>query len=190
MRTLAATALQNWGPVIGKALLDGAPLVSRLIERQDFLLQITLPPGVSPPEPPRAASVQAGDGPRAEVAFVSPATRTDPKIQGVSYFYLAPAESGVLPGMNVLAHLPVGAAVEGELVPPAAVVWWQDRAWAYRRTGPETFTRVQIPTDLPARGGGYVVKDLPAGTEVVTAGAQMLLSEEFRAQIQVGEDRK
>jgi hypothetical protein len=52
-----------------------------------------------------------------------------------------------------------------------------------------TFSRIQIAPELPAPGGGYIVKDLPADTEIVSAGAQLLLSEEFRAQIQVGEDQ-
>jgi hypothetical protein len=73
-------------------------------------------------------------------------------------------------------------------VPATAIVWWQDRAWIYRRSGPETFTRMTIPTELPAPGGGYIVKDLPKNAEIVTRGAQSLLSEEFRAQIQVGQD--
>jgi hypothetical protein len=92
--------------------------------------------------------------------------------------------------MNVLAFLPSGTILDGLTVPAAAIVWWQDRAWVYRRIGPETFTRTDIPTDLPAPGGGFIVKDLPKTTEMVTRGAQLLLSEEFRAQIQVGEDRK
>jgi hypothetical protein len=45
-----------------------------------------------------------------------------------------------------------------------------------------------IATDLPAPGGGFVVRDLPRNAELVTSGAQSLLSEEFRAQIEVGED--
>jgi hypothetical protein len=95
-----------------------------------------------------------------------------------------------MPGMNVLAFLPSGMTVEGVTVPAAAIVWWQDRAWVYRRTGANTFTRAEISTDLPAPGGGYMVKTLPKETQIVTRGAQLLLSEEFRAQIQVGEDKK
>ena len=46
MRTLAATAYQEWGSVLGKSLVDRSPAIRTLIERENFLLQITLPPGV------------------------------------------------------------------------------------------------------------------------------------------------
>ena len=189
VRTLSATATQEWGAVLGKSLVDGSATIMRLIERQDFLLQITLPPGTTIVTPPATAAIEVGKRARAEITYVSPATRTDPRIQGVSFFYTTPAESNVLPGMNVLAFLPAGAAVEGATVPAEAVVRWQDRAWIYRRTGPEAFVRNQIATEQPAQEGGFIVKDLPGDAEIVTHGAQLLLSEEFRAQIQVGEDK-
>jgi exonuclease VII small subunit len=188
--TLTATVQQEWGPAIGKALVERSPLITRLIGRQDFLLQITLPPGVSLAAPPQTADVQTAAGSQAEIKFVSPATRTDPKIQGLSFFYLAAADSGILPGMNVLAFLPSGHPVDGTAIPSSAVIWWQDRAWVYRRSAPDKFARHEIMTDLPAPGGGYIVKNIPMDTFIVTSGAQMLLSEEFRAQIQVGEDKK
>jgi len=189
VRTLSATAYQEWGAVLGKSLVDGSATIMRLIERQDFLLQITLPPGTTIVAPPATGAIEVGKRARAEITYVSPATRTDPRIQGVSFFYTTPAESNVLPGMNVLAFLPAGAAVEGATVPAEAVVRWQDRAWIYRRTGPEAFVRNQIATEQPAQEGGFIVKDLPGDAEIVTHGAQLLLSEEFRAQIQVGEDK-
>jgi len=188
VRTHTATAYQEWGSVLGKSLVDESPMIKALIERQNFLLQITLPPGVTLEATPATASIETGKAARANVAFVSPATRIDPRIQGVSFFYTTAAESGVLPGMNVLAFLLSGRSTDGAAVPASAVVWLQGRAWAYRRTGQDTFARVEIVTDLPAPGGGYIAKDLPKDTEIVTRGAQLLLSEEFRAQIQVGED--
>ena len=188
VRTLAATALQSFGPVVGKALLDGSPLIAQLIQQQSFLLQVTLPSGVATAAAPPAATVQVGGGPPSPISFVSNATRTDPRIQGMSFFYLAPASSGVLPGMNVLVSLPSGPPSDGLAIPPSAIVWWQDRAWIYSQAGAATFARTQIPTDLPAKGGGYVVKNLPKDVRIVTQGAQLLLSEEFRAQIQIGAD--
>lgn len=208
----AASAHQAWGPVLGQALVDSAPAAKRLIERKCMLIQVTLPPGVSLPQPPQTASIQTDTGHRASIEFVSPATRTDPKIQGVSFFYTADAASGALPGMNVIAFLPVGQPTAGVLVPASAIVWLQGRAWVYLRTKADTFTRREIATTLPTSGGGYVVRtaseasapaddppepggnsgdavqSLPPGTPLVVSGAQALLSEEFRAQIQVGGD--
>lgn len=190
VRALSATAYQEWGSVLGKSLLDRSSMITRLIERQDFLLQVTLPPGVSIPKAPETGTIQTGSGTRADITFISQATRTDPKIQGASFFYVTRAESEVLPGMNVLAFLPSGKNVDGITVPASAIIWWQDKAWAYRRIDPERFARADIATDLPVPGGGYVVAGLPDAVEIVTRGAQLLLSEEFRAQIQVGEDKK
>ena len=78
VRTLAATALQEWGPVIGNSVVAGTGLVNRLIERDEFLLQITLPPSVSI-DPPPTVSVEIG-GRRVDVRYISPATRTDTRI--------------------------------------------------------------------------------------------------------------
>ena len=187
VRSLTATAYQDWGSVIGKSLVDESPMVAHLIERQDFLLQITTPPGAVLEAAPATATIENGTSGRTTITFVSPATHTDPKIQGVSFFYSAPADSGVLPGMNVLAFLPTGKIVDGVAVPAAAVVWWQDRAWVYQRTGADKFVRVEIATDLPAPDGGYIVAGMAKDAEIVTSGAQLLLSEEFRSQIQVDE---
>ncbi len=188
VRTLAATARQEWGPVLGKSLVERSQTVMSLIERQDFLVQVTLPPGVAVPKSVAEAAIESPGKGRTAVALVSPATRTDARIQGVSFFYLAPAGSGVLPGMNVLAFLSSGGSADGVAVPAEALVWWQDRPWVYRRTDPETFARTLIATDQPTPGGGYIDRTLGTQDKIVTRGAQFLLSEEFRAQIQVGGD--
>jgi hypothetical protein len=190
VRTLSATAFQEWGPALAKSLIERSPLITRLIEREDFLLQVTLPPGVSIATVPEMGAIDTGQHTRAKIAFISPATRTDPRIQGVSFFYVTQAQNDILPGMNVLAFLPSGKNVDGITIPASAIVWWQDKAWVYRRIDPERFARTEIATDLPTTGGSYIVAALPNGAEVVTRGAQLLLSEEFRAQIQVGEDKK
>lgn len=190
VRTLRATAMQEWGPVIGNAMVANGGLINRLIERTEFLLQVTLPPGVQLDDVPPNVSVEVvGKSRRVEARYISPATRTDPRIQGLTYFYAAAGNSGVLPGMNVRAFLANGQPVDGVIVPASAVVWWAGRAWIYHRTGDDAFSRREIPTEMPAEeSGGFVVpaKLLEGEGEIVTTGAQMLLSEEFRSQIQVG----
>ncbi len=136
---------------------------------------------------PENAFVETQAGRRIALTFVSPAASTDPHIQGQSFFYTAASESGLLPGMNVMAFVPTGQSAARAKMPAAAIVWLQGRAWAYFRTGPKTLVRREIATDSPAPDGGYFVKDMPDGTLVVVRGAQMLLSEEFRAQIQTEE---
>jgi hypothetical protein len=188
VHTLAATAYQEWGPVLGRSLVERSATIVRLIERQDFLVQVTLRPGVPAPKSVASAAIESPGSRRAAVTLVSPAARTDARIQGLSFFYLAPADSGVLPGMNVLAFIASGSGADGIAIPAEALVWWQDRPWVYRRTEPETFVRTLVATDQPAPGGGYIDRNLGTEADIVTRGAQLLLSEEFRAQIQVGGD--
>jgi hypothetical protein len=187
VRALTQTAGQVWGPVFARALVEGAPILTRLIERQDVLVQLTLRPGELVTMPPAIAFVQSERGSRISIDYASAATKTDTRIQGPSFFYTAPAESGLQPGMNVLAFIAAEQQVTGALVPASAVVWLQGHSWVYVQTGAESFVRYEITTDLPATGGGYVATTLPPDASVVTQGAQMLLSEEFRAQLRFGE---
>jgi hypothetical protein len=193
VRTTAATAIQEWGPVIGTSLVNAGGLVMRLIERKEFLLQLTLPAGLTIDPPPLASAEVGSSARRAEVRYISPATRSDPRIQGFSYFYAAAANSGFLPGMNVRAYLASDKPMDGYTIPSSAIVWWSGRAWVYERIEEDAFTRREVPTDVPAGddGAGFVVpvRALPQPKpQIVVKGAQLLLSEEFRAQIQVEGD--
>ncbi len=177
VQTTVATARQEFGP----ALAMGSSLVSGIVQRRLVLLQVTAPADIAVRSPPAVVPVQADAGIGGQARLVSAAARTDPRIQGSSFYYVAPASSGLLPGMNVVALLPGAAAANGAAVPPEAVVSWQGRSWIYRRTGPLTFERIAIPTNIPAPGGGYLVQNIPAGAEVVVRGTQLLLSEEMRS---------
>ena len=53
----------------------------------------------------------------------------------------------------------------------------------YLRVGPETFKRHPINTDQPVSDEDYVVRDIPAGADVVLRGAQVLLSEEAKNEL-------
>jgi multidrug efflux pump subunit AcrA (membrane-fusion protein) len=188
LRTTAVAAQQRWGTVLSEALVDATPLFTRLLARQEILLQITLRPGQEVAEPATGASVALNDGSRKPLRFISPATRTDPRIQGASFYFTAPGESGLLPGMSVMAFLTGGPTVEGVVVPASAVVWGEGRAWAYFRTSPDSFARRAVATDMPTRDGSYLVRGLPDNAVVVVQGAQMLFSEELRAPLRGGDE--
>src|SRR5581483_12007530 len=84
---LTATAVQDWGPVLGKELAEGGPLVAALAARREFLIQVSLPPGTAVAEPPPEGAVQTAAGARVPIRLVSAAPRADPKIQGISFLY-------------------------------------------------------------------------------------------------------
>ena len=189
VKTLSATARQEWGPVIGKGIVERSPEVVRLIERDQFLVQVTLPPGVVLAEPPRAALAQAPSrNANIDLQYVSPATRTDSRIQGLSYFFVASGDSGLLPGMNTTVYVPSGKTYEGVFLEDTAIVQWQGRSWVYLRAGPDTFKRHPISTDQPVSDDDYVVQDIPPGSEIVIQGAQVLLSEEAKSELRGGGD--
>jgi hypothetical protein len=209
-RNTAASADQAWGPALSRSLAARSELARGLIGHRKVLIQVTLPPGISLPDTRPRASIQTPAGRRVPIELVSAAIRTDPRIQGPSYFYTADAASGALPGMNVVALLPSGQPAAGVTIPGSAVVWVQGRAWVYLRTGENAFSRREIATAQPQPGGGYVVpaalgpgqsasaatppgpeiaaQGLPTNAPVVVEGAQVLLSQEFSAQINVEED--
>lgn len=187
LQSLESAARQQWGRVLAKWLLDSSRSFSRLMQQEDLLLQITLPQGDRMLSTPPTARIQVADGTLTSATLVSPSPRTDPRIQGMSFFYLVPAQTGLRPGMNVMAFLPVGSEVQGVIVPASAVVWWQGKAWVYVQKDADHFVRREISTEAPAKEGWSVAQGLSVGDELVVQGAQQMLSEEFRAQIQVGE---
>jgi len=184
-----AQARQRWGGVIARWLVQRSQELDRLVQGQEVLIQITLPAGVALSEAPDTASIQTAAGNTFAARLVSPTSATDPHVQGQSFFYIAAAHpAGLLPGMNIVAELPVGARRQGVLVPATAVVWNAGKAWVYVQKTPEQFVRRASPTDQPAGNDWFVATGLTPGEKIVVNGAQLLLSEEFRARIQVGEE--
>jgi hypothetical protein len=188
LHVLEGTVRQRWGTLLASWLFDSSPAFERLIQRQDVLVQVTLPPAARLSSPPRYARIQSAEAKLTSATLVSPSPRTDPRIQGMSFFYLAPVQAtDLLPGMNVIAYLPSGSQIGGVLVPASAVVLWQGKAWVYRQKESGRFVRREISTDTPVQEGWFVREGLSAGDQVVVRGAQLLLSEEFRAQIQISQ---
>lgn len=188
LRSIENTATQKWGRVIAAWLTEKTPSFKRLAEMEDALLQITFPADINIKTPPLRIQVQSTSGIKTHADFVSPAAYTDPRIQGMSFLYTAKGVSVLVPGMNIQALLPLGESVSGVLIPDSAVVWWQGKAWIYTQKDAGQFVRTEIPASNPVEDGYFVVNVLRAGDRIVVNGAQTLLSEEFRSQIQVGEE--
>lgn len=182
------TARQQWGNVIAGWLFEGEPAFERLRQRMDVLIQITLPSDVRIPAPPDSVQIQTGSGAVITARLVSSSPKTDPKIQGMSFFYLAPSQRSILQGMEIRAYLPVGQTVQGYFVPASAAVLWQGKTWAYVQKDSSNFVRREIPTDTPVQGGWFVATGFMPSDRIVTQGAELIFSTEFRSQIEKEEE--
>ena len=123
-----------------------------------------------------------------QAKFISEAALTDNTIQGKTYDYHVPA-GNLRTNMRVSARLDTqGKVTTGVIVPHQAVVWYANQAWVYQKVGPEKFVRRLINTDVEieseAISGWYNTVDIAENDEVVVSGAQLLLSEELKYQIQ------
>jgi hypothetical protein len=190
---LAAIITQSWGPVIATAVLQHGRLLDELINRRQFLVAVTLPPGIVPKPVPPSVTAQLPGGATIGLTFVSSGTTADPQVQGLRYYYRAAAAPELLSGLNLPVTLAVAGAAAGQVIPESAVVWLQGSAWIYRllpdagpgpSPGQQIFVRELITPERQTSDGGYVVRSLPGDAQIVVRGAQLLLSEEFRAQVQ------
>lgn len=183
---------QQWGDVIAGWLIAGSAPFERLVRQQDLLIQATLPPGTQATAP-SSASLQTSDGKLLTARLVSSLPRLDPRLQSPSFLYTTTNTAGLIPGMNLVMLLPSGPLVQGVQIPRDAVVWWEGRAWAYAQVAPDQFARHEVPMQVPADAGWFVAFDrgwgpFKPGEKIVVRGGQQLLSEESRAQIQVGRE--
>jgi hypothetical protein len=179
---IARSAQQKWGRVLASAVADNSPLFQHLSERREVLLRVAAPSGTRLPHPPAMVRITAGGGTFRMARLISPSPQVDPRIQGPTFFYAAPAED-LLVGTTLAARLPIGPQEAGAVVPAAAVVWWQGKAWVYFQSAPDRFVRRELVGAVPVAEGWLVPGLSPA--QIVVRGAQTLLSEELRAQIQV-----
>jgi len=115
--------------------------------------------------------------------YVSQSLQTDLSNIGKTYFYSAPADYLRI-GMrvNVIPKDAEDSIKKGVRIPNSAIVWHGGMAWIYVETKAETFLRKPITADIEIEDGWFD-QSFDAGTEIVTKGAQLLLSEELKFSI-------
>jgi hypothetical protein len=184
---LKSSSQLHWGPVIANWLEQGSPQLDALLAQRMFLLQVT---GVSSGSftAPQQATVQYADGSHSSAHLISVLPQLDPRLQAPSLLYSVAAHPGLIAGINLAVSLPSGPKQNGWFVPNGAVVWWQGKAWCYVEKSPGKFTRRAFATSSPVANGWFVTVGIDPDARVVTVGAQTLLSEEFRSQIQADQD--
>lgn len=184
---LRNTSRLHWGAVVANWLEQGSPQLDALLTQRTFLLQVT---STNPDSftAPQQVIVQYTDGTHSTARLVSVLPQLDPRLQAPSLLYIVPAHPGLIPGINRSVFLPSGPVRTGTVIPSSGVVWWQGKAWCYVEESSGKFTRTAVATSNPVVSGWFVTEEIAPGARVVTSGAQILLSEEFRSQIQADQD--
>lgn len=146
----------------------------------------------APVTPPPRLVVQPLDrsGRSSSATLVGPSFDVDPVTQRPAFNYrMSSTWPGLAAGLPITATVPTGPALAGAVaVPASATVQWEGLLWVYVERAPGQFSRVRVLTSTPLAGGWAVRGDIDPGDRIVTVGAEQLLSEEFRAQVQVGDE--
>ena len=174
----------------GEAVEAGQPVL-RVARFDRLLARVDVPAGDTTAANVRAASIVALGYESRPIRSerVALAAAVDPKTQGQAFLFRVPDPAFMLrPGLAVTAYLQLpGAPRQGVVIPRAAAVRQSGRTWVYVQSKADEFERREVNLEDPT-AEGWFTRSLAAGTRVVTTGAQALLSEEFKAQIQVGDE--
>lgn len=177
---------QGWGEVTASWVTDGnSKEFERLVTREDSLIQITLPVGLSLPADVNVIRVsRQGERDTARKAyFVSPAYVANYAAQGETYYFRM-ATGKLRLGMRLHAWIPRNAeGLEGFFIPERAIVWYSGQPWTYVQEDEQTYRRRPLAEGEAVTGGIFIQSQFEQGESLVVAGSQMLLSEEFRWQI-------
>ncbi len=183
-RLLWGKELTDW------ALSNHSTPLDAFLSRQKKLLQITLPTNKQLPDGVKTIYIEAtGDRSKAVKAqLVSIATQTETLAQGESYYFETDAKN-ILTGMNVTAWIPEQEnQQQGVVIPKSALLWHLDQALVYLKIDEETFKRQPISQYSTLAEGYFISGVLKDDDEIVTQGAQTLLSEELKGQIPKEDD--
>ncbi len=180
----------EWGTKISAmAPAERASLIDALTKRIAGIVRLSLPPGQSLSQEPTDARITVLDYDKHPLVSSSIwyAPTADTHLQGQGFLLEVEAEGFPLrPGTAVTGHLESpGTAKSGVVVPEVAVVRTGDNAWAYVQVAPTQFERRQLDATMPTARGWFVTSGFADGDHIVVTGAQALLSEELKSQIQV-----
>ncbi len=189
-QTIKEQVIQSWGNVIATWILSAdSKQWQRLLLRQDSLLLVTLPLNLSLSAEVSVIRI-ARDGSRQQARkayFVSPALATESLTQGETYFFKT-TTGRLRTGMRLDAWLAQGfKPLNGVHIPQQAITWHDGQAWVYVKLEDNLYQRRSLQSGLATAGGVFMTDEIYAGDSLVMSGAQMLLSEEFRWQIE-GDD--
>lgn len=189
-QTIIAASRLQWGEVLTDWFTQpNSRQAEQFLTHRSQLLQISLPANTR--LNPGTHTIAVDDRGRRDQAvtatLISPAPQVDPITQGERYFFKT-AGRRLSYGARVSAWLADGApGTAGVIIPESAVVWHLGQAFVYIKENGE-FVRRLLADTTPGAGGYFAAQGFEAGEDVVTTGAQTLLSQELKNLIPSEDD--
>jgi hypothetical protein len=184
LKNLLSSIQLQWGDEFSKLVAgqSNTTYLTDLLTRKNVLIQVSLPLHTEVPKPKSQIHITplTGDSNPILATYISPASQSDASGFGKTFFYSAPADY-LRTGMrvNVETDPTTSDDANGVVIPNSAVVWHAGQPWVYIKQGRDQFIRKPISTSMEI-DAGWFNQHFKTNTEVVTSGAQLLLSEEFK----------
>jgi hypothetical protein len=185
-QAILASSRLEWGNILTDwFVLSQSKDAEQFLNQSTQLLQITLP--VNYHLNPQIHSIlidEQGQRNNAIQAFlISPSPKIDPISQGERYFFKSKGRK--LPyGSHITAWINNDSRdITGVIVPKTALVWHLGQAFVYVKTKENMIVKKLIPEFSPDKNGFFVTGSLQPNDEIVTIGAQTLLSLQLKALI-------
>jgi len=186
----------QWGVIFTRDTANRRTFINDLVTGSVALIRVELMPGDVFVEIPTNAQivVMGRENQPFATSEILPATVADPKTQAQGFILrVAKPPFTMRPGMALSAWLKLpGEPRSGFVIPRAAVLRHDGRAWIYVREPEDKFVRKPITLDTPldVDQGWFITADggLAPDDDIVSVGASSLLSEELKSQGGSGSD--
>jgi hypothetical protein len=156
-------------------------IFAKLANGHSVLIHVTFPsstPSQKVPDTLTIQRVQNAPGEQTWNATKIWEAPADPTVPGWGFFALV-ENTDLAEGERVLALMPVGKAIAGELVPGNAVLLSGNSAWCYTQAKPGVYMRHALDISRPMDGGYFEADGFKAGQPVVVQGESLLLAHEL-----------
>ncbi len=189
--TLDAAKLRlkiSWGKAFAEKT-NLTELLDSLASAEAALVRIEVPVGELSSAPLSARLISLGTETNfVEAEFLDAASSVEPQTQNRGFIFIAKENrQRLVPGTAVTGFLKVsGEPMRGVIIPRSAIVRLNGKLWFYAQTEKNFFVRREISADDPVETG-FFTATLTEAIPVVIRGAQTLLSEEQKDQIQMGD---
>ena len=174
-------------------VVEAGQLIFRISRFVTLIARLNLPLSQQITLPITSAVITvAGDEKNAIPApFLAEASVVQSEYQSKALLFRVTSPDGALrPGEAVEGWVPTqsGSRESGVLIPSSAVVSYQNQNWVYVQVSDTEFVRRPIILSEPTEDGWFVTSGFRAGDRIAVVGAQTVLSEEMKSQLNSDED--